>query len=384
VKVLYVIDSLAGGGAERSLAVMAPHYAERGAELEVAYLKRANGVQAELERAGVRVFDLSGRGGRIDAIGRCARLIRFRRPDLVHTTLFEADVAGRAAGAIARVPVVSSLVNVAYSEAHLADPHLRPWRVRAAQVADALSARRVARFHAITVHVADEMARRLRIERSRIDVVPRGRDPERLGRRTRSRRARARKGLGIEPRTPVVLAAARHEYQKGLDVLVAAFPAVLQEQPRARLVVAGREGNQTDELRDTARRLGVESSVSFLGVRTDVEDLMCAADLFVLPSRWEGLGSVLLEAMALRAPIVATDLGPVRETVGDGVARLVPVESPDDLARAIADTLRDPGARADMAARGAARFADRFTIDRVTDGMMGFYRRALAPREVLA
>ncbi len=379
-----MIDSLQGGGAERSLAALAPRYAPHGAELEVAYLRPGNGVQSEFERAGIRLFDLAGPRGRVGSVDRCVHLIRARRPDVVHTTLFEADVAGRVAGTIARVPVVSSLVNVSYSAAQLRDPNLRPWKVRGAQLADALSARKVARFHAITVHVASEMARRLRIPESRIDVVPRGRDPLLLGTRTRDRRTRVRSSLGVAPRTPVVLAAARHEYQKGLDVLLAAFPAVLEAEPRAHLFVAGRDGNQTAELVAIVERLGLQESVTFLGFRRDVEDLLCAADVFAFPSRWEGLGSVLIEAMALRAPIVATDLQPVRETVGEGVARIVPVEAPAELAGAIASTLGDAAARAEMAERGYERFQDRFTIDRVAQEMMAFYRRALQARGAAA
>jgi glycosyltransferase involved in cell wall biosynthesis len=295
---------------------------------------------------------------------------------VLHTTLFEADLWGRTAGTLARVPVVSSLVNVAYTEAQRRDPRLRPWKVRGAQLADALTARRVVRFHAITRHVADEMARTLRLDRSRIDVVPRGRDPERLGRRTPERRARARRALGVDADTPVVFAAARQEYQKGLDVLLEAFGDVRARAPRARLFVAGRAGNQSAELEAIAGRDGLRDAVTLLGARPDVEELLCAADVFVMPSRWEGLGSVVIEAMALEAPVVASDLGPVREVVGDD-ARLVPVEAPRELASAIADALADPEGSAAMAARAYARFAERFTIDRVADAMVAFYRRAL-------
>jgi glycosyltransferase involved in cell wall biosynthesis len=379
IRVLYVIDSLAAGGAERSLAVMAPHFAAYGVELEVAALRRSeNGVGPELEGAGIRLFDLTGPYGRWGSIDRCRRLVGARRPDLVHTTLFESDVAGRIASSIARVPVVTSLVNVAYTEEHVRDPHLRAWRVRGAQAIDALTAHLAARFHAITSHVADEMAARLRIARARIDVVPRGRDPEALGKRSRSRRAQARRALGAEPRSWVVLAAARHEYQKGLDTLVRAFPEIARQEPRARLYLAGRSGNQSAELEALIRELRVGDLVRVLGARTDVPDLLCAADVFVLPSRWEGFGSVLVEAMALRAPIVASDLGPVREAVGDsGVAALVPVDHPGELSRAVVATLRDAAGRTSMAEQGYARFRERFTIDRVTGDMVRFYERAL-------
>ena len=109
-------------------------------------------------------------------------------------------------------------------------------------------------------------------------------------------------------------------------------------------------------------------------------ELLCAADVFVVPSRWEGFGSVLLEAMALEAPIVASDLPAVREVVGDDAALLVPPDRPDALAAAVAAVLADPAGAARRAARARERFLATFTIDRVADGMAGFYGRALAGR----
>lgn len=383
--VLYVIDSLAPGGAERSLAALAPRYAARGVALDVAYLKERPGVQGELVRAGATLFSLAGSGGRAGWVRRATRLVRRRRPDLVHTTLFEADIAGRVAASLAGVPVVSSLVNPEYGPEQLSDPRLSRWKVRGARLVDALTARRVARFHAITSYVADVMAGRLGLRRDRIDVVPRGRDPEELGRRSPERRAAARDGMGVGPETAVVLAAARHEHQKGLDVLLEAFPLVLREVPSARLVVAGREGNQTPLLRTAVERLGLAGAVRFLGVRDDVPDLLCAADVFVLPSRWEGLGSVLLEAMALEAPIVASDVPAVREVVGDGEeARLVPPERPDALASRIVATLADARGAADRARRARARFLQRYTIDRVADQMIAFYDRSVSPHRAVS
>jgi glycosyltransferase involved in cell wall biosynthesis len=118
-----------------------------------------------------------------------------------------------------------------------------------------------------------------------------------------------------------------------------------------------------------------------MGVRTDVPDLLCAADVFVLPSRWEGLGSVLLEAMALEAPIVASDLPTTREILSDGVsARLVPPQEPGLLARAILDVFADTPSAERRARNARTRFVDRYTIDRVSGEMMEFYQRSLAMR----
>ena len=133
--VLYVIDSLVPGGAESSLAVLAGLYPERGIDLEVAYLHDRPGLQATLAAAGVRLTSAAGSGGRSGWIRRVRTLVRDRRPDLVHTTLFEADIAGRLAGAASRVPVVSSLVTIGYGKSERNEPGIRAARLFGAQLA---------------------------------------------------------------------------------------------------------------------------------------------------------------------------------------------------------------------------------------------------------
>jgi glycosyltransferase involved in cell wall biosynthesis len=136
----------------------------------------------------------------------------------------------------------------------------------------------------------------------------------------------------------------------------------------------------TSELHDLVRRLGLAGSVTFLGQRQDVPELLCGADVFVFPSRWEGLGSVLLEAMALEIPVVAADIPPVREVLGnDGeLAALVPPGNVEELATSVVDALSDRKEARERTARARRRFLDRFTIDQVADQMVAFYRRSLA------
>ncbi len=382
MRVLYLIDSLVPGGAEQSLAAMAVPLRDVGVTLEIAVLHQRPGFGEGLVEAGVVVSSLAGPGGRAGWLARATRLARLRRPDLIHTTLYEANLVGRAAGALTRTPVVSSLVNVPYGAEQRRAPGLDGWKVRGAHVLDVATACTVVRFHAITAWVADVMAPRLRIDRDRVDVVPRGRDEAALGRRTAVRRARARADLGLDdPGTPLLVAAARQEHQKGLDILLEAMPSVLAERPEARLVVAGRTGNQTPLLRATAERLGLGKRVRFLGVRDDVAELLCAADAFVVPSRWEGLGSVLLEAMALEAPIVVSDLPPVREILPDDHhARFVAPGRPEELATAMVAALADSEGASRRAEVARARFVQRFTIDRVAREMAAFYERARAPK----
>lgn len=376
MRVCYVIDSLvASGGAEQSLASMTPGLVSRDVDLHVVTLSEAPGLQQRIVAGGATLSSISS-GTVAGSAAELAKRLRVLRPDLLHTTLARANAVGRAAAVMTRTPVVTSLVNVSYGPEYLRDPGLRAWKVRLLHAGDALSSNRVRRYHALTEHVADVMATRLRYPRHRIDVVPRGRDPMALGSRAADRRHRVRESLGVGD-VPVVLTAARHERQKGLDVALRAFAQVVQARPDARLLMAGREGNQTVALRRLIEEMRLGASVTLLGTRTDVPDLLCACDAFVVPSRWEGLGSVLLEAMALEAPIIASDIPPIRETL-DGDGLLVPVEDEAALAHAVLRTLGDHPDTLRRTVAAAERFHDRYTLDRVCGDMVGFYERALA------
>ncbi|MER6399794.1 glycosyltransferase family 4 protein [Kitasatospora sp. NPDC059973] len=378
---LYVIDSVSRvGGAEQGLVAMAPQLVRSGVKLDVAYLKDSpGGFQPELTGAGADVFGV-GRATRGRTLAALRGLVRERRPDLVHTTLYESDVLGRAAALSARTPVVSSLVNSAYGPEHLNARGLSPWKVRAAQTVDAVTAQGTRRFHALTKHVAGAMAQRLRVPRERIDVVPRGRDPELLGTVTPERRAAVRAALGLPQDAPVVLAAARQQYQKGLDVLLEAWPAVLRAEPDAVLLLAGSEGTETARLTALAEAAG---GVRFLGPRDDVFDLMAASDAFAVPSRWEGLGSAAMEAMGVGVPLVCADVPALRETVGsEDYARLVPAEQPAALAAALVDTVQDRASARVRAKSARARFLTSFTLHQVSAQMVGFYERSLRLRTI--
>ena len=378
MKILYIIDSLVPAGAERSLAAMAPLLVEQGIDLDVAYLKEVQGLQQEIRDSGARLFSLAGPGGRPSRIQRCRRLIAAEQPDLVHTTLFEADVAGRTAAWLKRTPVVTSLVGLNYGPHKAFAPDVPGWKLRLAQGVDIATARLATRFHAVSWQIAETMSSRLRIPRRQIEVIPRGRDPRALGVRSAERRERARRDLGIASGVPMVLAAARHEYAKGLDILLRAVPQVLAGNPTVRFVIAGREGLQTERLRAIAAEGHRASPVDFLGGRDDVFELMCAADVFVVPSRREGSPGVVLEAMALEAPIVASSLPSIRELVDDDSAVLVPSQDPASLALGILASLATRASARERAHLARQRFIEHFTLDRVVDQMLRFYETALS------
>ena len=380
ISVLRLIDSLAPGGAERSLVDLAPHLVAAGIRLEVAVLHDGPGLRVELERSGVPLTVVEGES-RAARVAAMVRLVRRRHPDLVHTTLFESDLVGRTAAALVRLPVVSSLVSTPYGPAHAAEARVRRSRLRAAQGVDAMTARVVRRFHAVSEAAADAYVTRLRLRRERVEVIPDGRDVTKMGPASAERRRTTRTALGVGPEVTVVLAVARQEPPKGLDVLLRAVPALRTALPHAMVLVAGAPGRATDDLVRLTVDLDLGDAVRFLGPRDDVTDLLCAADAFVLPSRREGLPGVVLEAMAMGAPVVATDLPPVREAVPDDrYALLVPPEDPAALAAAVTEVVADRTGAECRVEAARARFAERFEVVAVSRAMVDFYRRALYRR----
>ena len=268
VRILYLIPSLdRSGGAEQAIAALAGPLSDRGVSLEVVTFGGARD-----HAPGALVDPVESAGGTVSALAPAGRRgpdppgARARRHPTSGSRAHHAVRRRRGRDASARraagTPVVSSLVNVAYGPEQRANPALRPWKVEAARWIDRTTGLAVRRFHALSPHVADVMGHRLGIRRDRIDVIPRGRDAAALGEPGPDRRRRVRASLGIDDDRLLVVAAARHEYQKGLDVLVAAWPAVRGVAPRCR-APARRPDRQRDgpaERRRSRRRVPTRGS----------------------------------------------------------------------------------------------------------------------------
>jgi glycosyltransferase involved in cell wall biosynthesis len=373
--ILAIIDSLGIGGAERSTAALLPHLVERGLHVEVAVLHDRAGLRTEVEASNTIVHDLSGPGGRPAWVRRIRALLSERPPDLVHTSLFEADVCGRVASRSAGVPVVSTLATESYGHDHLSSPHLSTAKIRACQALDATTARFATRLHAVSGHVADTMAKHLRYPRDRIDVIYRGRADH--DRPHGTEKAALKRSIGVAAGEPMILAIGRQERVKGLDRVLDALPLTVGAIKDLTLVVCGAEGQFSSVLDDQVTRLGLSDHVKFLGVRSDIPELLAISDAFVLTSRREGLPGALIEAMAAGTPAIVSDLPQVREVAGPDLAVLVDGDDRRAVASAIVDVLTNPATASTRAALARQRFLDVFTLDRSADLMCEFYERAL-------
>ena len=201
-----------------------------------------------------------------------------------------------------------------------------------------------------------------------VSPSPAGRD------RARPLRAEAESRGG-----PVVLYAGRLRTRKAVAVLLEAFARMWRDHPGAVLVVAG-DGEQRPALEAQARRLGIDRAVRFAGARP--RDAMAAeyaaADVFCLPSLYEGFPLAILEAMAAGLPVVATAVAGVPEAVADGVTgRLVPPEDADALARALAELAADRERARRMGEAGRRRIEADFDISTVAGAYLELWRGLL-------
>lgn len=376
MRILHVINQLTEGGAEVSLKEIVFGTSDEFAHGLVAFAPVGESA-AVYSSVGVPVFEpvepLASRRARYR---HTAAAIRSYEPDLVHTVLFEADLIGRIAARRARVPSLSSLVNTPYAPEAWPERRVDRAKLACVKTVDGFLGRHATTaFHAITEAVATATSRDLGIDPARITVVPRGRSTHRLGGACPARRMAVRKELGLEADTPVVVHLGRQEPQKGQVFLLRAVAQLVRERPDLKLVMAGREGRSTTMLKAEVANSRLEDSVIDLGFRDDVGDILCAGDVFAFPSLYEGLGGSVLEAMALRVPIVATAIPALLEVLDQGrCARLVPPRDPGALAGAIGELLDDRVTAVTLGERAKARFDAGYSLEACIEGMRRLYR----------
>jgi glycosyltransferase involved in cell wall biosynthesis len=347
-RIAFFAPLLATGGTQRHLQQVLSLLDRRRFEPIVVTLKPGGEVEAELRAAGVPVMCL-GLGARLGApssvrgVLRGARALRRARIDVVHGYQWRpalvGTVVGRLAGARLMLASKRSLTGEDTRARHA-------WRRIARRVdtvivnADALRSEGEAQGMR-----ARWMLLQNGVDVERFDVGPP--DPA------------ARRALGLDPDRPVVATVGRLEGRKGQDVLIAAARSLLATPggPRPQVLIVG-DGPLRDTLAAQARTLGVETSVHLTGTLADVRPALAASDVFVLPSREEGMSNALMEAMAAARPCVATSVGGNPEVLAGGtLGRLVPVDDAPALASAIRGLLDDPQGAAALGTAARAHAA---------------------------
>ena len=209
-----------------------------------------------------------------------------------------------------------------------------------------------------------------------ITVVPDGAD---LGRQISPAPPSTLKEIGVPPNAPLVVQVAQLVGHKDPLNFVRAVAEARRTIPALHAILAG-DGPLRAEVEREVRRLGLDGSLHVAGYRDDADSLMASADVCVLSSREEGMGSVLLDALLLGKPIAATRAGGIPEVVEDGVSGLlVPIQDPVALGARIARILADSSLSARLGAAARQRVGQ-FSVERMTDRTVEVYERVLRQR----
>lgn len=330
-RLAFFLPGLYEGGAERIILNLARAVTERGYLVDL-ILARAEGPYMCQVPVQVRVVDLNA-ARVLTSIPSLVRYLRSERPVALLSALFANVIAlmsRRLSGLPHRIVISEHniLSSVKQNETDLRwqlYPKLAGWFYPWAD-----------EIVAVSNSVADDLAKTTMIPRGRISVVYNPVVTPDLHRKSKEIIDCPWFSAG-EP--PVILSVGRLTSQKGFDVLIKAFSRVRKKRP-VRLLILG-EGEERQKLEILVKQLGLEQDVRFLGFVQNPYSYIAHAALFALSSRWEGLPTVLIEALYLGIPIVATDCpGGSREILKDGTyGRLVPVDSPLILADAIEKSL---------------------------------------------
>ncbi|MFM5923938.1 MAG: glycosyltransferase [Novosphingobium sp.] len=379
MRLLWLIDSLAVGGAERLVAIFARQAAARGIDLRVVCMGVIDGnpLARELEAVGVPVTVLGARNLRdIRAFRHLLRLIRHNKIDLIHAHLTYSEIWARLAGWFTATPVVSTAHVRQYTNPHNSSPRDRKIERLVGFVRK--------HFGGPVIAVSDALRDRLLargLPPQRAVTVHNGIETEHFELRSGIDRTALRAEFDMPAAAPVVLTVGVIRAGKGHDVLIAAARAVLATVPDAHFLIAG-GGPLEGGLRGQVAELGLEKRIHFAGMRGDVPNLMAIADLFVLPSsQFDALPTVTMEAMAAGLPVIAFASGGVAEIVVEGqTGRILPRVDAGDLAEAITNLLSEPNRVLAMGRAGLERVKAEFSAGVWSDRLIDFYRQRVEPQ----
>lgn len=370
-RVLLLTTGVGIGGAETQVKLTARTLAARGWRVEIISLIAAPTAIPELDGTEIPIHSLELQRRIPNPMGliRLVRHIRRFRPHVLHCHMVHANLLGRVARLFSSVPVLVSTAHSVWE-----GPRWRDW---AYQLTDRLSD--------VTSNVSHAGLRRYVQEKlvppNKAIWLPNGVDvtgfaPGRFDRTT------LRQRFGWQHGQFVWLAVGNLREPKDYPNLLDAFRSLALAGRRPRLVIAG-SGPLERELRTQTEGMGIGHAVEFLGSRTDIPELLAAADGYVMSSSWEGTPMALLEAAASAVPIVATRVGGNPEAIEDGVSGLlVPAKDSSSLSQAMQDVMSMPAQlRLVMGNAARRRVETLYRLERVVDKWENIYEQLLQVSE---
>lgn len=362
-RLLFVITGLSFGGAEVQVANLAIEFVKMGFEVKVVSLLSPKFFVEKLECNGVSVVTLEMRRGSPDirAVGKLKRIIYQFKPDIVHAHMVHAIILARFVRMCrAKIPVLISTAHNTVDGGFVLKILYR--------ITD--------RFSEITTNVSRESARNFVTEKlvpsSKMRVVYNGIKISEYLTATSNNQEELRFSLGLAPHFVWLTVGRMDDDQKNIPLLLRTFSSSVFIDSKLLIVGAG---VLLDHYKKLSEDLGLGQRVIFLGLRSDIADLMSVTDGFVLASKWEGFPLVLLEAAAAKLPVVCTNVGGNSEIVFDGkTGFLVESENEQELISVMQYVQDIPGERRDAIGLSAYEYVnDNFTLDVISKQWVSIY-----------
>jgi glycosyltransferase involved in cell wall biosynthesis len=352
-----VVHLISDAGPHPFFRTIVENYDSERFRLMIGCVGGAGALQREMAELGIETFSLDAtrRWQFPLALGRLVRMLRARRADVLHAHLLDGGLVGLAAARLARTP--AAVITAHHS-------HELPFHgVKLRAVDRICSAWLADRVIAPSETVAAVLAEHAGVGRSKLNVIPHGFPLETLDPgRVSGEAVRAEFGL---QGAIVFCAIGRNFWIKNYSSLIEAFAPIARQCPEARLLIVVRDG-PTGELVELADRLEIANRVVLTGGRSDIADVLAAADVFVHPALAETFGMVIIEAMAMARPIVCTPVGIAPAVVEDGVTGVLCAGStPQDLEASLRTMLEQRSrwsAMGQAARERAMRFSGRAMV----------------------
>jgi glycosyltransferase involved in cell wall biosynthesis len=364
VRIIYVLTSLGMGGAERQVLALAQRMEDRGHSVLLLVLRPrlAEEWSTDLE---VRYLEMRKRPLSLtEGLLRGRKFLNKFQPDLIHSHTYPGNMVARLLKFFSPHAALISTIHNVYEGGWV--------RMLAYRLSDPLSCLTTA----VSAAAAERYVQLKAVPRSKCCVVVNGIDLAGFAPDT-ERRAQTRTAMSAGENF-IWLAAGRIAEAKDYPNLLRAFAIAQAGFASTQLWVAGEgEDAAIAAMRSLTQKLGLTESVRWLGLRRDLPTLIDASDGFVLGSAWEGMPLALGEAMAMAKPVAATDVGGVRELVGD-MGRIVPAKDPRQLAAAMLELMHSSiEARLNLGQSARERIAAHFSIDAKALEWEALYRSVL-------
>lgn len=366
IRLMQITHDLAIGGLQQVVVNLCRSLNRDVFDISVLCLRDLGCFVEDVRAMGIPVYNLPPHGCRTDYLScaKVGKILREHKIEIIHTHNTQPFIDGTIGALMAGV---KTIIHTDHAR-HFPDK-------RRYMIAERMASYFAYKVVGVSEHTTDNLIKYERIPAAKLTTIHNGIDGSRFN--IRINKAVKKKALGISSRGgPIIGLGVRLSEQKGITYLLKALVEVKKTFPNISLVIAG-DGPVEQDLKREALTLNLQKNVLFLGPRQDIPEILKLLDLYVLPSLWEGMPLVLLEAMAAGCPVLATDVGGVSSVIKHGTnGSIVKPRDPQMLAGEMVRLLSNDSIRRGYAGSGLKIFEQKFSAAAMAAKYEKIYLRA--------